>query len=403
MLRRRVFLSVLLFVVAVSMVGCIGVGRKYTVSGTVVDLNGNPIYGVDLILSKGNEEIGVVTTGDDGKWSKSGLTGTVEIIPVNEWWEFEPASTSVKGETKDIKFVMDMSGLTTHADGEGRIVVEPVGPNSVRLTGKPTDPRYSFLVWVIRTLGETEEYEEESITVTLDNPVKAIACFVIADRDPYLMGSIEVVHSFPMALEEDAAAQVAGLSSAMGNARTFDAPVGDSFVQEYAGEQRIVMFDFFDYDTQVAELEQAGWKVIDHLEILNAYLVEPDPGRTVFRQLDDLSGISSIDRNGIVRPFGVNIPNDELYPYQWHYHQIRLAQAWSVTTGDKNIRIAVVDTGIDPWHTDLKGQIDPYALENLAETDFTADKDGIDYHGHGTHVAGTIGAATNNGYLVSGV
>src|SRR5690554_6906096 len=273
MLRRRVFLSVLLFVVAVSMVGCIGVGRKYTVSGTVVDLNGNPIYGVDLILSKGNEEIGVVTTGDDGKWSKSGLTGTVEIIPVNEWWEFEPASTSVKGETKDIKFVMDMSGLTTHADGEGRIVVEPVGPNSVRLTGKPTDPRYSFLVWVIRTLGETEEFEEESITVTLDNPVKAIAYFVIADRDPYLMGSIEVVHSFPQALEEAAAEQVASLREAP----RFDVPAAESFVQEYVGEQRIVTFDSFDYNKQIAELNQAGWRVIDHLEVLNAYLVEPDP------------------------------------------------------------------------------------------------------------------------------
>jgi serine protease len=402
-LKRRVFLGVLLLVVAVLFVGCIGTGKKYTASGIVVDLNENPIAGVDVILSKGNEELAVVTTGDDGKWVKDGLSGNVVITPGSEWWDFSPTSESINGETRDIKFVMKMSTLETHADGEGRIVVEPVGPNSVRLTGKPTDPRYSFFLWAITTLGETEEFEEESITVTLDNPVKAKAYFDIADRDPYLMGSIEVVHSFPMALEEDAAAQVAGLSSAMGNARTFDAPVGDSFVQEYAGEQRIVMFDFFDYDTQVAELEQAGWKVIDHLEILNAYLVEPDPGRTVFRQLDDLSGISSIDRNGIVRPFGVNIPNDELYPYQWHYHQIRLAQAWSVTTGDKNIRIAVVDTGIDPEHTDLKGQIDPYALENLAETDFTADKDGIDYHGHGTHVAGTIGAATNNGYLVSGV
>src|SRR5690554_5094620 len=179
------------------MVGCIGTGKKYTASGIVVDLNENPIAGVDVILSKGNEELAVVTTGDDGKWVKDGLSGNVVITPGSEWWDFSPTSESINGETRDIKFVMKMSTLETHADGEGRIVVEPVGPNSVRLTGKPTDPSYSFLVWVIRTLGETEEFEEESITVTLDNPVKAIAYFVIADRDPYLMGSIEVVHSFP--------------------------------------------------------------------------------------------------------------------------------------------------------------------------------------------------------------
>jgi serine protease len=110
------------------------------------------------------------------------------------------------------------------------------------------------------------------------------------------------------------------------------------------------MFDFFDYDNQVAELEQAGWKVIDHLEILSAYLVEPDSDRTVYRQLDDLSGVNSVDRNSIVRPLGMMIPDDEYYPAQWHYQQIRLAQAWSITTGSRDIRIAVVDTGIDPEH-----------------------------------------------------
>jgi len=52
--------------------------------------------------------------------------------------------------------------------------------------------------------------------------------------------------------------------------RTFDAR-RRLLRAEYAGKQRIVMFDFFDYDTQVSRTEAGRVdRVIDHLEILNA-------------------------------------------------------------------------------------------------------------------------------------
>ncbi len=54
------------------------------------------------------------------------------------------------------------------------------------------------------------------------------------------------------------------------------------------------------------------------------------------------------------------------------------------------IKVAILDTGIDANHSDLKSVIDL----NLSK-DFSNSNSYADDHGHGTHVAGTIGAAIN--------
>jgi serine protease len=110
------------------------------------------------------------------------------------------------------------------------------------------------------------------------------------------------------------------------------------------------------------------------------------------------------------------IPNDEEYALQWHYDQINLPDAWDTTTGSDNVIVAVLDTGILSGHPDLAGRLIP-GYDFVSSISRSEDGDGIDPDAedpgddprnqsssfHGTHVAGTVGAATNNSIGVAGV
>ncbi|MBA4371179.1 MAG: hypothetical protein C0418_06360, partial [Coriobacteriaceae bacterium] len=93
------------------------------------------------------------------------------------------------------------------------------------------------------------------------------------------------------------------------------------------------------------------------------------------------------------------VPNDTLYSSQWGLPRIGCEQAWDVTKGSASVVVAVIDTGVDLAHPDLAGQIDTANDWDFVNSDATAQDD----EGHGTHVAGTVAAATNNGAAVAGV
>ncbi|MCG3114987.1 MAG: S8 family serine peptidase [Candidatus Manganitrophus sp. SA1] len=126
--------------------------------------------------------------------------------------------------------------------------------------------------------------------------------------------------------------------------------------------------------------------------------------------------------NFIRKPF--DEPNDIHFPKQWHYELINLPQAWDTTIGSNDIVVAVLDTGVLFGHPDLgRFGIDPDGRlidgfdfisdpESSGDPDGVVDSDATDVGDdprrvsssfHGTHVAGTIGAATNNGSGVAGV
>ena len=109
-------------------------------------------------------------------------------------------------------------------------------------------------------------------------------------------------------------------------------------------------------------------------------------------------------------------PDDEAYPFQWHYPLIDLPAAWDTTSGAPSIIVAVVDTGILSRHPDLLGQW-VAGYDFVRDPSSAADGDGIDSDPeepggaqelgsasfHGTHVGGTVAAAGNNGIGVAGV
>ncbi len=82
--------------------------------------------------------------------------------------------------------------------------------------------------------------------------------------------------------------------------------------------------------------------------------------------------------------------NDPFFGSQWHLTKIGVPSAWNATDGS-GVRIAILDTGVDGNHPDLKDRM--VAGYNF----YDGNTDTRDVHGHGTAVAGTAAATLNNG------
>jgi serine protease len=183
-----------------------------------------------------------------------------------------------------------------------------------------------------------------------------------------------------------------------------------------------VRFRDGDDDRARADMRARGGHVADELSEgvrvvrfdVPGGLVEEETARFTVARVRGLAAasVAFAEPNRIRRTLETE-PNDTLYSLQWHYSLIRLPEAWDVTTGDSAVVVAVIDTGMTS-HPDLMGRwIDGY--------DFMSS-DGLDGNGrdpdptdpgrgpyqfagsfHGSHVAGTVGARTNNGTGVAGV
>ena len=135
----------------------------------------------------------------------------------------------------------------------------------------------------------------------------------------------------------------------------------------------------------------------------------------VLASLRRQSNVEYAEPDTFVRPAAT--PNDPLYPRQWDLFEatggMRVPAAWEMTSGRGTV-VAVIDTGITP-HSDLTGVVPGYDF--ISDPSISNDGDGRDGDAtdagdscngsssswHGTHVAGTIGAAANNGLGIAGV
>src|SRR5258706_1899074 len=92
------------------------------------------------------------------------------------------------------------------------------------------------------------------------------------------------------------------------------------------------------------------------------------------------------------------LPNDPNFVNQWHLPKVSAPAAWDLTTGSSAVTVAVIDSGVDPSHPDLSSKL-------VSGYNFLggSTSDTHDVLGHGTAVAGVIGADTNNLNGVAGL
>ncbi|MGO9831417.1 MAG: S8 family peptidase [Myxococcaceae bacterium] len=171
-----------------------------------------------------------------------------------------------------------------------------------------------------------------------------------------------------------------------------------------------VVVDFRD-GTSAAVLAERGasWGVALRFNSL----VGPEDGVALIDGVEDVEGLLRAIRQSPDVEFAEPLltyqaqgwtPNDPLYPKQWNLKLIGMPEAWEVSHG-KGVTVAVLDTGIafetrGPFVRvpDLQGVRFAPGYDFVHDTEHPNDD-----NGHGTHVAGTIAQATNNGEGVAGI
>jgi subtilisin family serine protease len=183
----------------------------------------------------------------------------------------------------------------------------------------------------------------------------------------------------------------------------------------------------------------AGVSFEKPLPLAGMQLVSVDPGRSPDAseaRLDRDPRVAYAEPN--LTRAATQIPNDTYFTREWGLHNsgqsilgvsgtidsdIDAPEAWDLTTGNSVVTVAVIDSGVDASHPDLA----PNVWSNPGESGAGKETNGVDddgdgmiddvhgwdwvggdanpsdANGHGTHVAGTIGARGNDGLGVAGV
>ena len=155
------------------------------------------------------------------------------------------------------------------------------------------------------------------------------------------------------------------------------------------------------YEKILQEISAKNGEVVNTIKINN----EPIAVVVDFPSSEVSSTIRDFLDNGLARYVEPDMkvelaftPNDPGWSSQWGPIQIEADKAWDKTLGNNSILVAVLDTGVDYTHADIK---DNYV--DLGYDWVNNDDDPMDDHWHGTHCAGIIAAVINNSIGIAGL
>lgn len=149
-----------------------------------------------------------------------------------------------------------------------------------------------------------------------------------------------------------------------------------------------------------------GYKARRSIEALNAHVVEVPSGKSPEQVLAEFSrnpGVSYADyvnkaeSEDVEEKVFKTVPNDPRLKDQYNLKAINAVEAWKTTAGTKRTVIAVIDSGTELDHPDIKSQVVQSWSVLTRKSELTPGS------GHGSHTLGIYGAAANNGEGIAGV
>ena len=180
------------------------------------------------------------------------------------------------------------------------------------------------------------------------------------------------------------------------------AEIDDLSSAKGAKVQAVLRGDQLEMNTIGARFMNQNIDVEGFRRILCLKLANPGKGNVLraVMALEQREDVYFAEPNYVVQPMAVVLPDMPSTDYAWGADKIQLDDAWDFVTNESSVLVGVVDSGIDVNHPDLNGRVSTSLSKNFTGDSKSATYDGL---GHGTHVAGIIGARGVADNFVKGV
>lgn len=304
-----------------------------------------------------------------------------------------------------------LRGTVYYDDTETRVVDAEIRLDGIKRA--ETDYGGNFVItglkedsYLLTVHKDGNEYFRQKISPRVDNDLM----INIGDKDNSTIVSGKV--NISNRTEYEAAASA--MKSQSNNYKAFS-NVKKQVENKFIEDEIIVKFDFSNQAGALSAANQvSGLNIAKELEVESGNLVKfkiPE-SKTVEEMIEYFNqqpGVEYAEPNYVAHALAR--PNDTLYEDQWGSISANLEAAWDRQRYSSSIVVAVLDTGVIPEHSDLQANLleganfvggveDDPADYNVIDNDV---RDWNEEASHGTHVAGIIGAVTNNNKGVAGV